>query len=85
MEVMTIKMTRDKIYKINVERLSRWNDSLTENHATAMLILGVTHEGGKYESGKCVVQTTEDINDYQLLLFAKEVVRQLEEAIAEKQ
>lgn len=78
-------MKRDQIYKINVERLGRWKERLTEEHATPALIIAVTHEGGKNPTGQIIVQTTEDLTEYQLMMFCQEAARQLQASIAAKQ
>lgn len=65
------------ILAVNTERLGRWIKKLTENKATAQVIVGIGHEKN---SGKVVVLATEDgPNDYELAMLCEEAARQLKD------
>jgi hypothetical protein len=56
--------------KITVERLTRWSQRLSKEHATPMLLVGAGHD---HKLGQVVVLTCEDIDNAtlrELLLFA---------------
>jgi hypothetical protein len=50
-------MTYDQIVQINRERLERWRRLLNNQHATALILVGIGHD---HVSGQVQVIATED-------------------------
>lgn len=66
-------MTRDELIQINLKQLAGWGNSLTDDHATAVMLIGVGHD---HNSGKTVLLTLEDMADYDMKVFI-EALQQL--------
>lgn len=75
-------MTRDKIHKINVERLGRWKNKLVDNHATPVMLLGVGHD---HKEGELQICITEERTDQQIYLLLKEACRMMEVSLTKNQ
>lgn len=68
-------MTRDQVAAINRDRLARWAEKLTREHATPVLLLGVGHD---HTSGQVVLCTLEDLDDAKLAIFLRGALVRLE-------
>lgn len=69
-------MTRAEILAINRDRLERWGTWLTNQHATALVLIGVGHD---HVSGRLRVCQLEDgPADRELALLLRAVADQLE-------
>jgi len=69
-------MSPNEIEQIVRERLESWAGKLVAEHATPVLMLGVSHD---HKSGQLVLLTTEGMANTELLLlanFAKEVLHE---------
>ena len=65
------EMNRQEVIDICDERLDRWKTALVFEHATPVLLLGVSHD---HNSGKCVLCTTEEMSDSAIRLFLEEAL-----------
>jgi hypothetical protein len=53
-------MNSEQVREICNERLSRWADRLVSEHATPIILIGVSHD---HKSGQLVLCTTEEMSN----------------------
>lgn len=64
-------MNKEQIIKIGDDRLGRWKERLASEHATPVILLGVTHD---HNSGKIVLCTLEEMGNFEIRLFIKDAL-----------
>lgn len=75
-------MNRDKINKINLERLTRWKSRLNDAHSTSAILIGIGHD---HKQGMLTILVTEDTKNQDILLLLQEACRMLEVQINQRQ
>lgn len=68
-------METGEIDDICRERLDSWRQRLVSEHSTPVMMLGVGHD---HKKGQIELITLEEIDDYQLLVFLRYAVNEIE-------
>ncbi|WP_394794845.1 hypothetical protein [Armatimonas sp.] len=72
-------MTRGQSAQITRTRLNKWGGRLEQHTATPMVMLSISHDTAT--GGQCILSTTEDLTNEELILFVSEALNLLREQV----